>query len=146
MEAELSDVEAVVPVVSEHIAFSRHDENPGWRLRFTEGLIVLVAMPDFSMPFNVIALSSTAVTFLYGSVFKITTMSRSHWVSEATFADKGVGLVARVKKLMFLALCGSVYMLGTMSEKEAQELLAPAPVMLTQFLLELRSKVAPFLS
>merc|ERR1712113_884332 len=52
-----------------------------WRLRFTEGLIVLLPMPDFSMTFNVIALSSTAVTFFFGSIFRLTGAGHiPHWV------------------------------------------------------------------
>merc|ERR1711920_137123 len=52
-----------------------------WRLRFTQGLLVLVPMPDFSMPFNVIALSSTALTFFFGSIFRLTAAGRHpHWV------------------------------------------------------------------
>merc|ERR1712093_138893 len=52
-----------------------------WHLRFTQGLIILVPMPDFSMPFNVIALSATALTFFFGSIFRLTAAGRlPHWV------------------------------------------------------------------
>ncbi len=38
--------------------------------RFTGGLLVMVPMPDFSMPFNVIALGITVLTLFFGSMFK----------------------------------------------------------------------------
>merc|ERR1712232_1344975 len=51
------------------------------QLRLTLGYIVLLPMPDFSMPFNVIALSVTAVTFWFGSIFRLTASGRvPHWV------------------------------------------------------------------
>merc|ERR1712151_1383561 len=51
------------------------------QLRLTLGYIVMVPMPDFSMPFNVIALSVTAVTFWFGSIFRLTASGRvPHWV------------------------------------------------------------------
>merc|ERR1712048_767704 len=50
-------------------------------LRLTHGYIILVPMPDFSMPFNVIVLTSTAVTFFFGSLFRLTAAGRApHWV------------------------------------------------------------------
>ncbi len=37
----------------------------------TEGLLVDVALPDFSMPFNVITLCSTLVAFFFGSMLNV---------------------------------------------------------------------------
>uniref|UniRef100_A0A0G4GKV1 GPI transamidase component PIG-T n=1 Tax=Chromera velia CCMP2878 TaxID=1169474 RepID=A0A0G4GKV1_9ALVE len=48
------------------------DRRDRWSVRFTEGLIVMMPLPDFSMPFNVIALSSTALTLFFGAVFRLT--------------------------------------------------------------------------
>ena len=37
-------------------------------------------MPDFSMPFNVMALTSTALTFFFGSIFRLTsTRVKGKW-------------------------------------------------------------------
>jgi len=43
--------------------------NPS-ELHFTEGMLVMVPMPDFSMPFNVIAVSTTVITFFYSMLAK----------------------------------------------------------------------------
>ncbi|PFH37595.1 hypothetical protein BESB_040530 [Besnoitia besnoiti] len=49
-------------------------QRDSWNWHLTEGMIVHLPLPDFSMPFNVIALSGTVLTLFYGSVFRITTM------------------------------------------------------------------------
>ncbi|KFG28704.1 Gpi16 subunit, GPI transamidase component protein, partial [Toxoplasma gondii p89] len=49
-------------------------QRDSWNWQITEGMIVHLPLPDFSMPFNVIALSGTVLTLFYGSVFRITTM------------------------------------------------------------------------
>eukprot|EP00397_Hematodinium_sp_SG-2012_P022643 GEMP01023476.1.p1 GENE.GEMP01023476.1~~GEMP01023476.1.p1 ORF type:complete len:493 (+),score=98.67 GEMP01023476.1:30-1508(+) len=41
-------------------------------LHFTEGLLVMVPMPDFSMPFNVIAVSSSVLALFYAMLSKAT--------------------------------------------------------------------------
>ena len=42
-------------------------------LRFyTPGLLVLLPFPDMSMPFNVVAFTSTVLAFLFGSLFNLT--------------------------------------------------------------------------
>mmetsp|Transcript_10595 Transcript_10595/g.31114 ORF Transcript_10595/g.31114 Transcript_10595/m.31114 type:complete len:565 (-) Transcript_10595:167-1861(-) len=75
------------------------------QLRFTQGLLVLLPMPDFSMPFNVIALSSTAVTFFFGSVFRLTAAGRvPHW------ALRREGPRSRAR-FALLALAGGLLML-----------------------------------
>merc|ERR1712118_564247 len=80
-----------------------------WRLRFTEGLIVLVPMPDFSMPFNVVALSSTALTFFFGSLFLMTGAGKKpHWVTQED--DKPKSKWDKLKpKLMYAAFCLAAY-------------------------------------
>eukprot|EP00933_Yihiella_yeosuensis_P037894 TRINITY_DN31893_c0_g1_i1.p1 TRINITY_DN31893_c0_g1~~TRINITY_DN31893_c0_g1_i1.p1 ORF type:complete len:695 (-),score=130.73 TRINITY_DN31893_c0_g1_i1:69-2153(-) len=82
-----------------------------WRLRFTEGLIVLLPMPDFSMPFNVIALSSTAVTFFFGSIFRITAAGHlPHWSSTSFEKTK------KPFKLIFVSLIFAFLYLETQPE------------------------------
>jgi len=77
-----------------------------WRLRFTQGLIVLLPMPDFSMPFNVIALSTTAVTVWFGSIFRLTAAGRAkHWVCKSEDEDKKRGIGYYIKMaFMFIAV------------------------------------------
>ena len=38
---------------------------------YTDGLLVLLPFPDMSMPFNVIAFTSTVIAFLFGSLFNL---------------------------------------------------------------------------
>lgn len=100
-----------------------------WQLRFTQGLIVLLPMPDFSMPFNVIALSSTAVTFFFGSVFRLTAAGRMpHWVLKKD-SDRGTW-TALVRKL-FLAVAataiGGAYALSVTEASQLRELQATLP-------------------
>ncbi|CAD7967443.1 unnamed protein product [Amoebophrya sp. A120] len=40
---------------------------------FTTGALVMVQMPDFSMPFNVVCLASTFATFFFSQLFRFTT-------------------------------------------------------------------------
>ena len=40
---------------------------------YTPILLVDLATPDFSMPYNVIIMSSTLITFIFGSIFNILT-------------------------------------------------------------------------
>lgn len=49
---------------------------PRWA--WSEGLLVLLAIPDLSMPFNVIALSATAVMLFFGGVFRLATSRECH--------------------------------------------------------------------
>lgn len=74
-------------------AFLRYTEHPpdaqrGWDLPpavfvpvgdeeperiYTPILLVDLATPDFSMPYNVIIMSSTLITFIFGSIFNLLT-------------------------------------------------------------------------
>jgi hypothetical protein len=38
---------------------------------YTESLLVMLPFPDFSMPFNVIAFTSTLLAFFFGSIFNM---------------------------------------------------------------------------
>ena len=38
---------------------------------YTESMLVILPFPDFSMPFNVIAFTSTTLAFFFGSVFNM---------------------------------------------------------------------------
>merc|ERR1712232_944206 len=87
-----------------------HDER-GWKLRFTQGYIVLLPMPDFSMPFNVIALSSTAVTFFFGAIFRLTVAGRlPHWATKTDEQVKRSPLVYALK-IFVLLLAGAGFFL-----------------------------------
>jgi phosphatidylinositol glycan class T len=44
---------------------------------FSESLLLATPSPDFSMPYNVITLSSTVATLLFGSVFNIFVRKRA---------------------------------------------------------------------
>eukprot|EP01068_Selenidium_serpulae_P002041 Selendium_serpulae@DN2142_c0_g1_i2.p1 len=44
------------------------------RFVWTEGMIHLLPLPDFSMPFNTLALTVTAIMLFYGAVFRIATV------------------------------------------------------------------------
>mmetsp|Transcript_35558 Transcript_35558/g.101165 ORF Transcript_35558/g.101165 Transcript_35558/m.101165 type:complete len:651 (+) Transcript_35558:59-2011(+) len=88
-----------------------------WRLRFTEGLLVLVPMPDFSMPFNVLALTSTAITFFFGSIFRLTAAGRlPHWVLKKEDV-KGSRFKSVFRRLSVVALLGVAYLLAVTSDQ-----------------------------
>jgi len=104
-----------------------HSQEAEWKLRFSQGLIVLLPMPDFSMPFNVVALSSTALTFFFGSVFRLTAAGRlPHWVMEKE-PDAGSRKLAVLKKLLILSLAGGVYALYAVEDIQMKELRAALP-------------------
>lgn len=46
------------------------------KVQYTEGVLIALPTPDFSMPYNVITLTCTAVALFYGSLLSRTTM---HW-------------------------------------------------------------------
>ena len=48
---------------------------PGSRRVYTKTLLVDVATPDFSMPYNVIIMSSTLIALIFGSIFNLFTRS-----------------------------------------------------------------------
>jgi len=117
LERGVRDEDALEPVVigtadfSAPLQQSRPDEQ--WQLRFTEGLLVLVPMPDFSMPFNVIALSSTAVTFFFGSLFRLTAAGRiPHWVLKKEEQQRRRTWVFWLQRLLLVALVGGFYALA----------------------------------
>lgn len=84
------------------------EPRPSYRLHFTEGMIVMVPMPDFSMPFNVVALSSTAATFFFGSIFRMTAASHSpHWCTMRGTKQKTLHPL-QVMALILLAGCAGL--------------------------------------
>mmetsp|Transcript_8507 Transcript_8507/g.20014 ORF Transcript_8507/g.20014 Transcript_8507/m.20014 type:complete len:363 (+) Transcript_8507:1-1089(+) len=96
---------------------SKLEHTRRWDLHFTEGLLVLLPMPDFSMPFNVIALSSTALTFFFGSMFRLSSASQQpHWVLKKE-EKKSTKDIVRAK-LPLVLLCGLAYGLTLMEEKQ----------------------------
>jgi len=99
----------------------------GWRLRLTRGLIVLLPMPDFSMPFNVIALSSTAVTFFFGSVFRLTAAGRvPHWLLKREESNRR-NWAFWLQRLLLAAILGGTYALHATEASQLQELRVALP-------------------
>lgn len=56
---------------------------------YTPILLVDLATPDFSMPYNVIIMSSTLITFIFGSVFNL--LTRKFVVVKVEGDEKEVG-------------------------------------------------------
>lgn len=77
----------LVPLTSEHINLQRI---------YTPVLLVDVATPDFSMPYNVIIMSSTLIAFIFGSIFNLLTrkfaLVRIEEQTEASDAAEDVAL------------------------------------------------------
>ena len=48
----------------------------------TTAMLVMLPLPDFSMPFNVLTLSSTALALFFGSIFNVLVrpVARSSWL------------------------------------------------------------------
>jgi len=98
-----------------------------WRLQFTHGLIVLLPMPDFSMPFNVIALSSTALTFFFGSVFRLTAAGRMpHWLLKKDNPTKSF-LARSLRPALGLVVVGSIYGLSILEPSHLLSLRTALP-------------------
>merc|ERR1719263_387324 len=94
----------------------------GWRLRFTEGLLVLVPMPDFSMPFNVVALSATALTFFFGSIFRLTAAGRlPHWVLKKENVEPGRRWIKSLWRALLIGALAGFYYLAQCAPKDIQE-------------------------
>ena len=56
---------------------------------YTPILLVDLATPDFSMPYNVIIMSSTLITFIFGSVFNL--LTRKFAVAKVEEGDDPTG-------------------------------------------------------
>ncbi|CAE7503138.1 Pigt [Symbiodinium natans] len=96
----------------------RQARDGNWRLHFTEGMLVMVPMPDFSMPFNVIALSSTAVTFFFGSIFRITAAGRqAHWCTESGSKKRALH---PMQVLVLIIIAGAMALNAVTPEQLAQ--------------------------
>lgn len=64
------------PAVLVPFAFGSGNESTGERRPrriYTPAMLVDVATPDFSMPYNVIIMSSTLIALIFGSVFNLLT-------------------------------------------------------------------------
>jgi len=113
------------------------------RLRFTAGLLILVPMPDFSMPFNVIALSATAITFFFGSLFRVTSSGRQpHWVLKSDKVKRTT--VWFIKQGLKAVVFGTGLWLYSVERKDVAELrnlLPPDVHLLVQFLLYVKDKI-----
>merc|ERR1712192_206326 len=86
------------------------------------GYIVMVPMPDFSMPFNVIALSVTAVTFWFGSIFRLTASGRvPHWVLKKGELPPDKPLKKAMKFLFLAVLLGGFVSLKYVSLEQLND-------------------------
>jgi len=84
-------------------------------------------MPDFSMPFNVIALSSTAVTFFFGSVFRLTAAGRvPHWLLKREESNRR-NWAFWLQRLLLAAILGGTYALHATEASQLQELRVALP-------------------
>merc|ERR1712196_725281 len=111
-KGDASSVGDFVRSLSPAAPWEKASADTRWRLRFTQGYIVLLPMPDFSMPFNVIALSSTAVTFFFGSIFRLTAAGRvPHWVTKKE-ALPGAQKGEQMKRYMLMGLLAAFLGLG----------------------------------
>mmetsp|Transcript_7888 Transcript_7888/g.22356 ORF Transcript_7888/g.22356 Transcript_7888/m.22356 type:complete len:660 (-) Transcript_7888:484-2463(-) len=77
-----------------------------WLGHFTEGMVIMVPLPDFSMPFNVIALSSTVLTLFFGAVFRMTAIKPRSADDETKDRDEGdrSALSGKMSKIAALRL------------------------------------------
>jgi len=71
-----------------------NSEGVGHEPIYTPVLLVDVATPDFSMPYNVIIMSSTLIAFIFGSVFNILTRRFSVERTEESGASASGGKAA----------------------------------------------------
>lgn len=129
MEAELP-LASNISMASDFVASLATDAqlDGRWRLRFTQGLIVLLPMPDFSMPFNVIALSTTAVTVWFGAIFRLTAAGRmKHWVAVDINAPQRRGIGYYIRMFLLVALLATVYYLSQTEDKNLTELRETLP-------------------
>ncbi|EER19293.1 hypothetical protein Pmar_PMAR015854 [Perkinsus marinus ATCC 50983] len=62
---------------------------------FTNGLLVMLPMPDFSMPFNVIALSTTVLTIFFSGTYRVLAKRR---VREKRQSYEKVNLLKRLMR------------------------------------------------
>lgn len=58
---------------------------------YTPVLLVDVATPDFSMPYNVIIMTSTLIAYIFGSIFNLLTRRFSFVAVEEPNASDGLG-------------------------------------------------------
>lgn len=63
----------------------------------TEGLLVDVPLPDFSMPFNVITLVSTLIAFFFGSMLNVV-VRKGKRREEGKGRKEGGGVVGRIRR------------------------------------------------
>ena len=66
-----SAVITLLPNASTSTAADSTPAEPAIRF-YTTGLLVLLPFPDMSMPFNVVAFTSTVLAFFFGSLFNLT--------------------------------------------------------------------------
>ena len=76
------------PAILIPIANSSTASAPQSRRVYTRTLLVDVATPDFSMPYNVIIMSSTLIVFIFGSIFNLFTRSFVLMPVDGVGADK----------------------------------------------------------
>lgn len=68
----------------------------------TEGVLVDVALPDFSMPFNVVTLCSTLLAFFFGSMLNVVVRKGRRKREEGKGKGKDGGVVGRTRETVRL--------------------------------------------
>ncbi|KAK4010532.1 GPI transamidase component PIG-T isoform X1 [Daphnia magna] len=101
-------ISALLPVARNWTGIPRHvstfDQSwnvsqSGYFVRIhTETLVVAMATPDFSMPYNVICLACTVVALAFGPLYNLTT--KRLVVKESSGAGGGGGFISKLKSLL----------------------------------------------
>ena len=105
---------------------------------YTTGLLVLLPFPDMSMPFNVVAFTSTVLAFFFGSMFNLTysttadIIKRSQQTPVTRIKSRLAGLLARCRRPTKLAAAaegdevtgaqGTTATVGEVEKSEAEQL------------------------
>ena len=76
---------------------------------YTTGLLILLPFPDMSMPFNVVAFTSTVLAFFFGSLFNLTysttadIVARSRQTPLSRVKNRLTGLLGRCRRPLRVA-------------------------------------------
>lgn len=102
-------ISALLPVARNWTGLPRHvstfDESwnasspSGYFVRIhTETLVVAMATPDFSMPYNVICLACTVVALAFGPLYNLTT--KRLVLKESSGGGRGAGILSKIRTLV----------------------------------------------
>lgn len=117
-----------------------------WRLRYTEGLLVLVPMPDFSMPFNVIAITVTAVMFFWGSIFKLTAAGKlMHWSLKTDSPEerKRAKRAKIIRLMIVVGIGGMLYHIAQLEDADVSSLREAIPEPASDIVIGLVGTIRP---